>query len=323
MPESKRSERPYKKLGLVGLGLLGKGIAACLVSHDYEVVAFDANVETRKNTPAFIREALSQLIERADFSPEILNAFPERYHEAESYEAFSEVDFVIESIYEDMEAKVTLFRELEKVIGKEVPLASNTSSFPISLMQENLAHPERLVGMHWHTPVQLTKFLEVIKGKHTSEEVFRKTAALGESLGKEPVLVLKDVRGFIANRLGYALLREALYLLEEGVGDAESIDRAVRNTSGTYAALVGPFRMMDLFGIAAFKGAMEEMLPELCNSTETPKTVTELTEKGCTGAANGKGFYSYTPEQTENWDKALTELSWDILKLTHKYKNLE
>ena len=131
--------------------------------------------------------------------------------------------------------------EIEAVVAADVPIASNTSALPITTLQEGRLHPERFLGMHWAEPAYATRFLELIRGQHTSDAAMTKANSLATALGKEPCVVAKDVPGFIVNRLGYAMYREAVNMLESGVADAATIDRAFRNACGIWASLCGPF----------------------------------------------------------------------------------
>lgn len=125
-------------------------------------------------------------------------------------------------------------------------------------------------------------------------------------------MVRKDVRGFITNRLLYALLREAFHLLENGVGTVEDIDAAFRNGIGAWGGVAGPFRALDLTGVPGYLAVMRELLPELNRDTTVPESLQTLVESGAEGIANGRGFYSYTPEQKEYWERALRDFAWEI-----------
>ena len=267
-----------RTVGLAGLGVLGRGIAACFLGHGFKLIVLEPDAEARAKARAYIAQALQELVERAGFPRERLETWPERYVEAAGPPDLAPCDFVVESIFEDERAKQELFAALELSVRPDAPIATNTSAIPVTRLQAGRAHPERFVGMHWLQPAYVTRFLEVIRGARTSERVFRLTEALAWRLGKEPALVHKDVPGFVANRLGYAVMREALHLIEQGVADPETIDRCLRNTWGSYALLVGPLRNMDLYGIPLYTKVMEGLLPELSRAQE-PSPV--LRERGC------------------------------------------
>jgi 3-hydroxybutyryl-CoA dehydrogenase len=166
--------------------------------------------------------------------------------------------------------------------------------------------------MHWAEPCHITRFLEVVRGNQTDDATVEKTLELGRLAGKDPSLVRKDVDGFIVNRIGYAMFREAFWLLENGVADVETIDRAFSNVVSIWANIAGPFRWMDLTGIPAYAAVMQRLWPQLSCATELPRTMRELVESGARGISNGKGFYQYTPEQSKAWEKRLTENVWKM-----------
>lgn len=310
-------------VGVVGLGLLGRGIVACLLGNGLNVIAYTQDEATWMQTREHIEGALHELVENGHLDAQTAASWPQRYVEARSLEELSQVDFVIESITEDITAKAGVLARLEECVGANVPIASNTSAIPITLMQQSRRHPQRLVGMHWGEPCHVLRFLEIIRGEQTDDATFDATVQLAYRLGKEPSLVQKDIRGFITNRLFYAMLREALYLLESGVADAETIDRSFRNDMGWWSTIAGPFRWMDMTGIAAYQLVMKDLFPALCNSTEVPGVMQEMVDSGGNGIYNGRGFYEYSEAEGADWERRWHEFTWEIKKLAEKYVPVE
>jgi 3-hydroxybutyryl-CoA dehydrogenase len=310
-------------VGVAGLGLLGRGIATCLLSRGFRVVALDPSKSARGDARAHIAESIADLVNRGGF-PETLNTeWPARFVEAPAVADFARCDFIIESVVESLDAKRALFDEIESTVIPSTPIASNTSALPISLLQTARKNPARFVGMHWAEPCHLTRFLEIIRGDATDDATVDATIALGKSCGKDPSLVRKDVEGFIVNRIGYAMYREALHLLESGVADAETIDRAFRNSVGLWAAVAGPFRWMDLTGLNAYAAVMQRLFPLLNATTEVPRTMQELVETGAHGVSTLRGFYTYTPQDRERWQRLLTENVWAVRKMADRCFPLE
>jgi 3-hydroxybutyryl-CoA dehydrogenase len=311
-----------KTVGLVGLGLLGRGIAASLLGHDLRVIAYSRDPHLRPLAREHIQQALDEMEQHGEAHAG--DRWQERYIEAESLEELCGADAIIESVTEELETKREVFAALEDVVGSEVPIYSNTSAIPISVMQQELRHPQRFVGMHWGEPCHILRFMEIIRGEKTSDAAFESARVLAERLGKEPSLVQKDVRGFITNRLFYAMLREALYLLESGVADAETIDRSFRNDMGWWATLAGPFRFMDLSGGApAYALVAKDLFPQLCIEAKLPDSMRILAENGATGVANGRGFFEYSDAEAKAWERQWHDFTWDVKSLADKYLPLD
>ncbi len=306
-------------IGVAGLGLLGRGIVACLLSRGFRVIGYTRSEEGFRGARDYIGHAIDDLVTRGGFAASLRDEWGARYHEAKILADFSSCDFVIESVFEDPEAKRTVFDALEAAVKPNVPIASNTSALPITHLQRGRKHPQRFIGMHWAEPCHLTRFLEVIRGEETDDETVNGTLALARTAGKEPSLVRKDIAGFIVNRIGYAMFREAFNLLENGVADAETIDRSFRNAVGLWANIAGPFRWMDLTGLPAYAAVMSRLFPQLSNTTDVPQTMRTLIECGATGIANGRGFYNYTPEEVQRWEKLLIDHVWNVRAMTGRY----
>jgi 3-hydroxybutyryl-CoA dehydrogenase len=311
-------------IGVAGLGALGRGIAACLLGHDFRVIAFTRQESTHAEALAYIGRAIDDLVQRAGFPPGLKTEWPARYVPVRAFEPLAECDFLIESVLEDVAVKQEIYDQLESVLRPEVPIASNTSALPISRLQQGRRHPERFLGMHWAEPAHATRFMELVRGRQTSDAAFRAAATLARSIGKEPSLVLKDVPAFIVNRLGYAMYREAFHLLEMGVADVETIDRSCRNALGLWATMCGPFRWMDLTGgPALYAKAIAGVLPTLSNAAELPKLMQDMVATDARGMANGRGFYGYTEEEARRWEELFREHAWTVRKLLNEYFPLE
>lgn len=306
-------------VGVIGLGLLGRGIATCLLGHGFRVIACDSNAQQRRNAREHIDRSLGQLMKRTDDDSLQIDDWENRCTEVDHPGGLASCGFVIESIAEDPQAKAGVFDQLEAVLDETAIIASNTSAIPISMLQQGREHPERFVGMHWGEPAHILRFVEIIRGEQTNEQTFQMTAELARALGKEPSLVQRDIRGFVTNRLMYAMMREAFYLLEEGVADAETIDRSFRNDMGWWATIAGPFRWMDLTGIPTYAAVMEKLLPQLCNNTEVPKTLRDMVASGAKGIENHRGFYDYDQASARQWQQTWTEFTWDIKALADKH----
>ena len=315
------NERP---IAVVGLGFLGRGIVACLVGHGFKVIGFDRADERLACAEVAIDDAIHELVAHGASDPSLQSTWRERYRGTTSLAELAEASFVIESVVEDVAIKSTLFDQLEQVIADDVPVASNTSAIPISLLQASRRRPERFLGMHWAEPAHATRFLELIRGEQTGDAAFERAVELAQRCGKEPSFVNRDVPGFIANRLGYAMFREALHLLESGVADAETIDRSFRNSVGLWASLCGPFRWIDLTGgPALYAKAMGPVLPDLDRGESVPSSLEELAADDAQGVLNGRGFYTYTPDEAREWERLLRRHAWELRRIIDAERPLE
>jgi 3-hydroxybutyryl-CoA dehydrogenase len=305
-------------IGVVGLGLMGCSICTCLLIAGHKVIAIapipdDMNHAKKRITGHLLKSKKKGLIKKGK------KKYLKNLTITEDYEELANAYLVIECTLENLEIKKSVYSKIEKVISAGALLASNTSAIPISILQQQTSHPHRFFGLHWTEPSHTTRFLEVICGEKSD-------VALGESLyvlshywGKEPTLVRKDIRGFIANRLMYAMYREAIYLVENGYGTVEDIDRACRNNTGYYMTLAGVFRWMDLTGVPAYHTVMKDLNPTLNNSTGVPKLIDDIVKDGGKGVINAKGFYEYTEEEAKLWEETFSEFTYEIRKLALKY----
>ena len=305
-------------IGVVGLGLMGCSIATCLAIAGHPVVAVAP-------IPVDMTTALTRITTHLSkaYDEGLINELPEKYSRnvsiTEDYSLLKDCKIVIECTIENIEIKKSVYQKIESVVDRKAILTSNTSAIPISILQKNVQYPERFFGLHWSEPSHTTRFLEIICGDASDITQGEYLYSISQLWGKEPTLVRKDIRGFITNRLMYALYREAFYLVENGYATVEDVDRACRNNAGYWMTLVGAFRWMDLTGVPAYHTVMKDLFPTLSNSTEVPELIDKIVREGGRGVANAKGFYDYTPEEAKLWEETFIEFSYDIRKLALKY----
>jgi 3-hydroxybutyryl-CoA dehydrogenase len=305
-------------IGVVGLGLMGCSISTCLLIAGHKVIAVAPISGDLDHAEKRIRKHLDKSYEEG-----MATMKPKKYFRnltiTEDYGDLQNCALVIECTLENIEIKKSVYAKIESVISPTALLASNTSAIPISILQKETIHPERFFGLHWAEPSHTTRFLEIICGQQSNVALGEKLYDLSHLWGKEPTLVRKDIRGFITNRLMYALYREACYLVENGYATVEDVDRACRNNAGYWMTLVGAFRWMDLTGVPAYHTVMKDLLPTLSNNTEIPRLIDDIVKDGGKGVANGKGFYNYTEEEARLWEQTFTEFSYEIRKLALRY----
>ncbi|MEQ9218897.1 MAG: 3-hydroxyacyl-CoA dehydrogenase family protein [Cyclobacteriaceae bacterium] len=305
-------------VGVVGLGMMGCSIATCFLMAGHPVIAIapiDADLDhaaprIKKHLQRVHQEGLTD-VDPADLERNLIIST--------DYSQLKPCKVVVECTIEDLEIKKSVYQKIEMVIEKGAILTSNTSAIPISILQKETTHPGRFFGLHWAEPSHTTRFLEVICGEKSELTKGEYLYDLAHYWGKEPTLVKKDIRGFIGNRLMYAMYREACWLVENGYASIEDVDRACRNNTGYWMTLVGVFGWMDLTGVPAYHTVMKDLLPTLSNQKEVPKLIDDIVKAGGKGLANGHGFYSYTEEEKKMWEETFTEFTYDIRKLALKY----
>ncbi len=305
-------------LGTVGLGLMGSSIATCLLAAGHSVTTLVNDISQREPATQTILEYLEQLKSEGLLQDEP-KALLKNIRITDDIRALAHLEIIIETITENTDAKKNLYRELETVLLPTAIIGSNTSAIPVSLLQAGLQYPGRLLGLHWAEPAHITRFMEVICGKETDIANAQKIIQLAESWGKEPSLLKKDIRGFITNRIMYAMLRECFFLVENGYATVEDVDRSLRNDLGYWITFAGPFRFMDITGIPAYFTVMQELFPELDNAKASPEMMKQLVAAGARGTSNAHGFYPYTKESAEKWEELFVQFTYDIRKLAEKY----
>lgn len=306
------------EIGVVGLGLMGCSITTCLLMASHPVVAVAPLATDLQHAQ---KRILDHLIRSKEHG--LMEHDPEQYLQrltiTEDYSLLSNCRVVIECTLESETIKQSVYNKIENVISSEAILTSNTSAIPISILQKLTRFPGRFFGLHWAEPSHTTRFLEIICGELSDPVKADFLYNLSHQWGKEPTLVRKDIRGFIANRLMYAMYREAMHLVEQGYATVEDVDRACRNNTGYWMTLVGVFRWMDLTGVPAYHTVMKDLFPTLHNDTAVPELIDKIVREGGKGVANAHGFYKYTPEEAKLWEETFTEFSYEIRQLALKY----
>ncbi|HVY75671.1 MAG TPA: 3-hydroxyacyl-CoA dehydrogenase family protein [Puia sp.] len=305
-------------IGVVGLGLMGCSICTCLLMAGHHVAAVAPIPADLDHAEERIREHLKRSRKEG-----LIKQAPGNYLKklklTEDYSKLKSCGLVIECTLENPDIKKKVYELIESHIADGALLTSNTSAIPISMLQSITKHPERFFGLHWAEPSHTTRFLEIICGEKSDIKKGEALYDLTWTWGKEPTLVRKDIRGFITNRIMYAMYREAFYLVENGYATVEDVDRACRNNAGYWMTLVGLFRWMDLTGVQAYHTVMKDLFPTLSNSTTVPKLIDDIVQAGGRGVANAKGFYEYSKEEAKLWEETFREFSYKIRKLALQY----
>jgi 3-hydroxybutyryl-CoA dehydrogenase len=278
------------KLGVIGAGQMGAGIAQVAAQAGIEVTLVDAQPQVADKGKAKIASALDKLVQKGRLKPEDLAQTLERIHTGEGYARFADCDLVIEAATENQELKKKIFADLDKVMKPGAILASNTSSISITLLGAQTKRPEKVIGMHFMNPVPVMKLVEVVRGLATDETTYQSVVSLGKRFGKQMVTA-KDIPGFIVNRLLIPFLNEACFALQESLGSIEDID------SGVKLGLnhpMGPFELADLIGLDTCLAISEVLHAELGDDKYRPAPLLrQYVAAGWLGRKSGRGFYKY------------------------------
>lgn len=282
---------------VIGLGTMGHGIAQTFAVAGFNVRLFDENETVRDSVITRVQKNLEVMLQNGSLESILVDDVISRMVVCHAeQEACEQSEFIIEAIAEDLDVKREFFNRCEKVVTESVILASNTSSFPNSMIAAGLAHPARCINTHWFNPAHVIPVVEIIPGKHTSEEVVDRVMDLLRAVGKQPIRLHKEVPGFVLNRIQVAMFREMLDLVDQGVISPSDLDRAVRGSLAIRWAAAGPMRVGDFGGWDVLSKVYENIVPSLRNDTQVHDVLAGMISRGEYGIKSGQGFYEY-PQQ--------------------------
>jgi len=281
-------------IAVTGMGTMGRGITQCFAAAGYEVKCYDvAETELKRSVP--IIDSMQQTLVRAGMlTPDAAEDSLKRIRLSKDLpECLEGTQLVVEAIPEILDLKLSFYNQIDQICRPEVIFASNTSGLSITRLAEATNRPERVAGFHFWNPAHLMPLIEVAKGQKTSEDTANLLLALARRLGKKPILVRREVLGFIGNRLQYAVLREALHLVQEGIASPEDVDTAMKAGPGLRYAFLGPLETADLGGLEVFTNICTYLFKDLSSEKEPQACLTDLIKKGDLGVKTGRGFYEY------------------------------
>jgi 3-hydroxybutyryl-CoA dehydrogenase len=278
---------------VIGAGFMGGGIAQVVAQGGYTVYLQDINRESLERTMAQIRWSTEKLASKGKIK-DSANAVQDRINVVKDLSIAPKCQWVIEVVFEDENMKKELFKELDAACPVETILASNTSSIPITRLASLTSHPERVVGLHFFGPVPMMRLVEVIKGEKTADTVFKKGVDFINSIGQYPVKVMKDIPGFIMNRVSGVAFREALSLVENGIATVEDVDKGMHYG---FNWNIGPFEIADNAGIDTYVRVGRSFAALGASDIVAASPLMEkMLKAGRLGRKVGKGFYDYTPD---------------------------
>ncbi len=282
--------KQISKVGIVGSGTMGSGIAQLVAASGYQVVLIDLNDELLKKAVSRVNKNLSRLVEKEKIEDDVKQQIVSRIKTSTNLDELGDCDLVIEAVSENINIKKQLFEKLDTILKKDCIIASNTSTLPIIQLATITSRPENVVGIHFFNPAPVMKLVEIIKSLTTSQQTAQKAEKFVLSLGKDPV-VTKDRPGFIVNRILLPMLNEAVFALEEGMGTAQDIDKAMK--LGTNHPM-GPLELIDLIGLDVILDILDVLFEEFKDSKyRAAPLLRQMVRAGHLGRKSGRGFHDY------------------------------
>lgn len=279
------------KVGVIGSGTMGSGIAQVASTANCQVVVYDVKEEALAKSKAALEKIMKRLVEKGRLDEKRAVEIQLNIQYSDQLLAFDGCDLVVEAIVENPEVKKKVFKELEGIVSKDCIIASNTSSLSIASLAASLEKPERFIGIHFFNPAPLMKLVEVVPAIQTEEAILNKTKEVITSWGKV-VVQAKDTPGFIVNKVARPFYGEALRMMEEGVADAATIDWAMKEIGGFR---MGPFELMDFIGNDVNYTVTETVFKAFYYDARYKPAFTQkrLSEAGYLGRKSGRGYYNY------------------------------
>ena len=309
-----------KKISIIGSGTMGSGIAVQFALHGMNVSMNDIDAACFPKAKERIREALELLSSQGVIRQEEIAAAEDRITFSTGIaETVTGTELVIESIVEDLEKKQECFRQLDELCDPSVILASNTSVISITEIGEKCRQRERIIGTHFWNPPFVLPLVEVVKTGWVSDETVERTCRILREAGKKPVVVRKDVPGFLANRLSIALMREAFHIIQEGIAEPEDIDMAINNSFGLRLSFTGPVGTSDYCGLDMTSAIQNYLYPSLSKAEETKPWLLEKISKQELGFKSGKGILEWSETEQKEYKKELVENVIRICKALNRF----
>ncbi len=287
------------RYAVLGAGLMGVGIAVHFARYGHEIWLYDTAPQRIDELPAVAGVILDELIEAGQFAEEDKDSALARLHGTLILADLAGCELIIEAVPERLELKHAMYRELEAILAPDAVIASNTSGLPPDQLAQHLIRPERLLIAHFWHPPHFIPLVELVPGSATDPRYLERVQDLLCAMNLEAVRLNRAAPGFIGNRLQFALLREALNIVNSGIAEPEVVDLVMRASLGRRYAMVGPLEAADMTGLNTVSDICRHLLPELASGTEMMELVEQRVQRGDVGQRSGRGFYVWDEERRE------------------------
>ena len=291
------------KIGICGTGTMGATMAQIFAERGYETILWGRTESSLERGRRILTIGESKNLKLTTV-----------------FEDLAECDIIIESIAEHLETKQAFFERLSKIVRPDTILATNTSGLSMNRICERVQGKERFLGMHWFNPSNMIPLIEIICNDETDETYADAVYNLAKAIDKKPVICRKDVPGFIANRIQFAILRECMSIVENDVASVEDVDAVMKFGLGFRYAAYGPFEVADFGGLDTFYHISEYLNADLCDSKKPMKLIEDLYEAGHYGVKNGKGFYDYSGDQAAEAIRVRNQKYADVKKCMDQWE---
>ena len=305
-------------LGVVGIGLMGSSIIVSMLISGYPVVALAPIESDFKGAREKITEQLEFCVNTGLYHGNSISCL-NRLLITKDYNDLKNCDLIMECVIEDMSIKGQVYKNITNAVSDHCVIASNTSAIAITLLQKMVHNPKRFLGIHWAEPAYATRFMEITCGEETCTDYADWVFNLAHCWAKEPTLLRKDIRGFITNRLMYAVYREIFALTDSGRISMEDADKAFRYDVGSWVTLMGLFRRIDYLGVKDYAEIVKNVFPKLSNSEAVPEVMQKIVDANGRGIQNQHGLFNYTQKEANDWKNAFAAFNDDIFKLAAQY----
>lgn len=308
--------RNIQAVGIAGAGVMGSAIAQVFAQAGCDVTVYDVNPESLFNIRSVVQRNQRIFLDTGVLTEQTAAASLERIATTERLADFAGMDLVIECVIEKLDVKQAFFEQLESFVSQDALLATNTSGLSINGIGARLKNKARFMGANWWTPAYIIPLVEMVRCDETADET---VSALYETLvrvGKKPVVINREVSGFVGNRMQFALFREALHIVEEGLASPEDVDRVLKYGLGLRYAVLGPFEVADYGGVDTYFHICDSLFADLDTRQDANDLIRALYKAGNYGIKTGEGFYDYRTADAKKLLRERDEKLIGILELT-------